>query len=238
VGPRPAWRRLVGSAEAKGYAALTLGSALGIGLLLWFWGGSNGVEGSPLADYRSLTQAMRDSLFQVVSLITSTGFVTADYDQWPQVCRVSLMFLGFIGGCAGSTSGGLKVVRFLIVCKAAISAVQRFIRPRAIQQVRIDGQSLDEGVVASVTGYFALWMLVFVAGTLFLATYGIDLETAGTAVIATLNNVGPGLAGVGPMVNYGDMPGLVKLVLSVFMILGRLEFYAVVALFVPGFWKR
>jgi trk system potassium uptake protein TrkH len=238
VGPRPAWRRLVGSAEVKGYAALTLSATLVIGLVLWFWGGSNGVEGSSLADYRALTQSLRDSLFQVVSIITSTGYATADYDQWPQVCRILLMFLAGVGACAGSTGGGLKVVRFLIVWKAAISSVQRFIRPRAIQQVRMDGQSLDEGVVASVTGYFALWIFVFGAGTLFLAAYGIDLETASTAVITTLNNVGPGLARVGPMSNFGEMPALVKLLLSIFMILGRLEFYAVVALFVPGFWRR
>jgi trk system potassium uptake protein TrkH len=238
VGPRPGWRRLVGSLEARAYFGLIVGAALLLGFVLWFWGGSNGAEGSSLVDYRSLTRAMRDSLFQVVSMITSTGYVTADYDQWPQVCRMSLMFLAFVGACAGSTGGGLKVVRFLIVWKAAISSVQRFIRPRAIQQVRMDGQSLDEGVVSSVTGYFALWIFVFGAGTLFLAGYGIDLETASTAVIVTLNNVGPGLAGVGPMANFGEMPGLVKLVLSIFMILGRLEFYAVVALFVPGFWRR
>jgi len=238
VGPRPAWRRVVGSLEARTYAGFTLGATLLIGLVLWFWGGSNGAAGGVLEDYRSLGHAMRDSLFQVVCLITSTGFATANYDDWPQVCRVLLMFLAFVGACAGSTGGGLKVVRFLIVWKAAVVGVQRFIRPRAIHQVRVDGQSLDEGVVASVTGYFGLWMLVFVAGTLFLAAFGIDLETGSTAVLATLNNIGPGLAAVGPNMNFSEMPGLVKFVLSIFMILGRLEFYAVVALVVPGFWKR
>ncbi|MEZ6015229.1 MAG: TrkH family potassium uptake protein [Planctomycetota bacterium] len=238
VGPRPAWRRVMGSLEAQTYVGLTVGATVVIGLVLWFWGGSNGVEGTGLEDYRSLTRCLRDSMFQVVCLITSTGFATADFDEWPQVCRMLLMFLCFVGACAGSTGGGLKVVRFLIVWKASIAGVQRFIRPRAIHQVRMDGQSLDEGVVASVTGYFALWILVFVAGTLFLAAFGIELETGSTAVLATLNNIGPGLAGVGPVMNFAELPGPVKFVLSIFMILGRLEFYAVVALVVPGFWKR
>jgi trk system potassium uptake protein TrkH len=238
VGPRPAWRRVVGSLEARAYFGLTVGATLLIGFVLWFWGGSNGTEASAVPDYRSLGRALRDSLFQVVTILTSTGYATADYDEWPQVCRILLMFLAFVGACAGSTGGGLKVVRFLIVWKAAITGVQRFIRPRAIHQVRMDGQSLDEGVVASVTGYFALWILVFVAGTLFLAAYGIELETGATAVLATLNNIGPGLSGVGPIMNFAELPGLVKFVLSIFMILGRLEFYAVVALLVPGFWRR
>lgn len=238
VGPRPAWRRLVGSLEARTYFGLAVGGSLFVGLVLWFWGGSNGTPDSDLPDYRALGGALRDSTFQVVSILTSTGFATADYDEWPQFCRVLLMGLGFVGACAGSTSGGLKIVRLLIIGKAAIVGVQRFIRPRAIHQVRIDGQSLDEGVVAGVTGYLALWMVVFIAGTLFVSCFGIDLETGGTAVLATLNNIGPGLRGVGPTMDYGSFPALVKLVLSVFMILGRLEFYAVVALFVPGFWRR
>ena len=238
VGPRPAWRRLAGSLEAKTYVGMTLGATLVIGLVLWFWGGSNGAPDSALTDYRSLGQALRDSLFQVVCLITGAGYSTADFDQWPQFCRILLMLLAFIGACAGSTGGGLKIVRFLIVWKAALNGVQRFIRPRAIHQVRMDGQSLDEGVVASVTGYFALWILVFLFGTLFLASYGIDIETSATGVLATLNNIGPGLRGVGPTLNFAELPGAVKLLLSIFMILGRLEFYAVVALFVPGFWKR
>lgn len=238
VGPRPAWRRVVGSLEARAYSLLALGATVCIGLVLWFSGGSNGDPASELADYRSLGRAMRDSLFQVVSLLTSTGYATADYDEWPQFCRILLMFLCFVGACAGSTGGGLKVVRFLIVWKAALIGVKRFIRPREIHQVRMDGQSLDEGVVPSVTGYFALWVLVFVFGTLFLAGFGIDLETSATAVIATLNNIGPGLARVGPTAEFSEFPALVKFVLAIFMILGRLEFYAVVALLVPGFWKR
>jgi len=238
VGVRPAWRRLAGSSEARFYAGATVGVTAFIGVVLWFWGGSNGDAASPYEDYRSLGHALRDSLFAVVNCLTSTGLATADFDGWPQVCRVLLMSLGFVGACAGSTAGGLKIVRLLIIGRAAIVAVQRFIRPRAIHQVRMDGQSLEEGVVASVVGYLALWLLVYLTGVLYLSAHGLSTETASTAVLATLNNVGPGLGVVGPAGNYGGLPEDVQLLLSVFMILGRLEFYAVVALFVPGFWRR
>lgn len=236
-GMRKGWRAIVGSSEVRVYALLTVGSIFLIATVLWFWGGSNGVAGSGLPDYRSYTLAVRDSFFQVICLITSTGFGTADFDQWPQVCRVLLMVLCVVGACAGSTGGGVKVVRFIIVAKAALKGVRQFIRPRAVHTVRIDGVALEDSVVSSITGYFVLWVFVFLGGTVFLATYGLDLETASTAVVATLNNIGPGLSGVGPTMNFAELPQLVKILLTVFMILGRLEFYAVVVLFVPGFWK-
>ncbi|MCP3917268.1 MAG: TrkH family potassium uptake protein [bacterium] len=239
VGPRPAWRTLVGSTEARLYAGITIAATLVIGATLWFWGGSNGAlaEGAP-KDYRAFGDAMRDSVFQVVCLQTSTGYGTADYDQWPHVCRVILMLLATMGACAGSTGGGIKVVRILIVGKAALNGVRRFVRPRAIASVRVDDQALDEGVVSSVTGYFGLWVLVFGFGTLFVASFNYDALTSATAVLATLNNIGPGMGLVGPSCNFGHFPDLVKLLLSVMMILGRLEFYAFVALLVPGFWRR
>ncbi|MCB9915349.1 MAG: TrkH family potassium uptake protein [Planctomycetes bacterium] len=236
-GLRSGWRAIVGSAEVRMYSLLTFGSIVVIATVLWFWGGSNGLADSALPDYRSYGLALRDSFFSVISLVTSTGYGTADFDQWPQVCRVWLMVLCVVGACAGSTGGGVKVVRFIIVAKAALRGVRQFIRPRAVHMVRVDGVALEPAVVSSITGYFVLWVFVFLGGTVLLATYGMDLETASTAVVATLNNIGPGLAHVGPTQNFAAMPELVKVVLTVFMILGRLEFYAVVALFVPGFWK-
>jgi trk system potassium uptake protein TrkH len=215
-----------------------LGSIAFIGCVLWFWGGSNGELDTGLPDYRSFSRCMRDSSFQVVCLVTSTGFGTADFDRWPESCRMLLMLLATMGACAGSTGGGIKVVRVLIVARAAILGVLRFVRPRAIHAVRVDGQTLDQATVANVTGYFALWILVFLLGTLCLTTFGIDLVTSSTAVLATLNNVGPGLGGVGPALSFEEMPTLVKALLSLYMILGRLEFYAVVALFMPGFWRH
>jgi len=241
VGLRPFWRSLWGSSEARTYAGIAVGATIAIGLVLWFDGGSNGAPqsaGSTLRDYTGFWDSMRDSSFTVVCMQTSTGYGTADFDVWPQVARMLCMSLAVIGACAGSTGGGVKMVRIIIAAKAAINGVRRFVRPRAIHAVRMDGQTLDGAVVASVTGYFALWVFIFLGGTVFVASFGSDLETAATATIATLNNIGPGLRGVGSTQNYAHFHDLVKLVLSLFMILGRLEFYALVALFVPSFWKR
>lgn len=238
LGLRKGWLAIVSSTEVRIYALLTFGSIFVLGTVLWFWGGSNGDPLSSLPDYRYYWKAIRDSFFQVICMETSTGYGTADYDAWPQLCRIWLMVLAVIGACAGSTGGGIKVVRFIIVAKAALKGVRQFIRPRAIHTVRIDGVALDDSVVSSITGYFVLWILVFIGGTVFLATFGIDLETASTAVLATLNNIGPGLGKIGPTLNFAELPDLVKVLLTLFMILGRLEFYAVVALFVPGFWRR
>ena len=168
---------------------------------------------------------------------STTGYATADFDSWPQICRVLCVTLAMVGACAGSTGGGIKLVRAMVVAKAALTGVRRFVRPRAIHAVRMDGQTLDEGVVSSVSSYFALWVFVLIGGTLFVSAFGTDLETAGTAVLATLNNIGPGLSGVGGSENFAHFHDVVKLVLSLFMILGRLEFYALVALFVPSFWR-
>jgi len=237
TGIKKGWRAVASSLEVRVYALLVFGSVFVLGTVLWFWGGSNGDAASSLPDYREFGQSLRHAFFQVVCLVTSTGYGTADFDAWPQVCRIWLMMLAVVGACAGSTGGGLKVVRFIVVAKAALKGVRQFIRPRSIQAVRVDGVALDDGVVSSITGYFVLWVLVFTGGTVFLAIYGIDLESAATAVLATLNNIGPGLGAVGPTLNFAELPDLVKVVLTLFMILGRLEFYAVVCLFVPGFWR-
>ena len=238
MGPREAWRRFVRAPEIRLYVGMVVGSTLLIAAVLWLWGGGAGLEESDLPDYRYFSRALRDSLFQVVCLQTSTGYGTADYDRWPEMCRVLLMGLAVVGGCAGSTAGGLKVIRFLIVAKAALLGVRRFMRPRAILNLRVGDETVSEGVVASVTGYFCLWILVFLFGTTSLSAFGIDVETSASAVLATLNNIGPGLAAVGPSANFAALPDVVKLLLSTFMILGRLEFYAVVALVVPSFWRR
>ena len=237
-GPRRAWRLALASDELRLYVRLVVACTLAVGLLLWFWGGSNGRADSTLPDYRSFLRSLRDSLFAVVSIQTTTGFTTANFDRWPDVCRMLLMVAALVGGSAGSTAGGLKVVRLLIIARAALAGIKGFVRPRAIHSVRLDGRSLDPAIVASATRYFVLWSLVAIGGSLFLALMGSDPITAITAVLASLNNIGPGLAAAGPAMDYGHMPQLSKLVLTVLMIMGRLEFYAVVALVVPGFWRR
>ncbi|MDF1839448.1 MAG: TrkH family potassium uptake protein [Planctomycetota bacterium] len=242
AGWKPFVRRLWGSSEFRWYLGLAVASIVTITTILYLNGGTNG-DASMAArasgkDYSNLGTALRDSSFLVVAMQTSTGFGTVNFDLWPQFTRVLLMFLAVVGACAGSTGGGIKMVRVMVVSKAAIVGVKRFIRPRAIHAVRVDGQSLDEKTVASIISYFALWVMIFMAGTLFLSAFGIDLVSAATAVLATLNNIGPGLHMVGPFANFATMPDMVKLVLSFFMILGRLEFYAAVALLMPSLWKR
>ncbi|MAE46295.1 MAG: potassium transporter [Planctomycetes bacterium] len=242
AGPGAFMRKLWASSEARAYIGIMVGATLLLTMILWFDGGTNG--GPPLdarpgwQDYSSLTTCVRDSSFLVVSLGTSTGFGSANFDLWPQIARIVLMMLAVVGACAGSTGGGIKVVRCMIVVKAAIVGVRRFIRPRAVHTVHMDGQALEDGVVASITAYFCLWTVVFLFGTLFLSAYGLDLTSAGTAVLATLNNIGPGLAAVGPWENFSALPDLPKIVLALFMIVGRLEFYAVAALCVPSFWRQ
>lgn len=241
VGPRPFWRSLIGSTEVRAYVGIAVGATLVLAAWLYFTTSAtdrhNDLAGAA-RDYRRWWGAVRDTSFTVVTLQTSTGYGTANFDDWPQGARVICMFLAVVGACAGSTGGGIKVVRILIVAKAAVVGVRRFARPRAIHAVRMDGQTLDAGIVGSVTSYFALWVLVFLGATLFLTAFDIDLESAGTAVLATLNNIGPGLNVVGPSMNFAEFNPLVKLVLSGCMILGRLEFYALVVLFLPSFWRR
>ena len=238
IGPRRAWRAAWESNEVRLYGGLLVGATLAMTLVLWAWGGSRGVEASGLPDYTSFPRALRDAAFNLVSIQTCTGYATADYDRWPDACRLLLVVAMFVGACAGSTGGGIKVVRLLIVAKAAFAGILRFVRPRAIHDVRVDQRSLDDRFVASATRYFVLWVLAAVAGSIAISLMGSDLVTSVTGVVACLNNCGPGLARVGPVLDYGAMSDGAKLLLAFLMIVGRLEFYAVAALFVPGFWRR
>ena len=236
-GPRKGWAMAWRSSEVRLYAGVIVAATVAIALVLWFWGGSNGAAGSELPDYRGLGQAVRDSGFVVVSVQTSTGYGTADFDQWPQFARVLLMGLAFVGACAGSTGGGLKVVRFMVLAKASLRSFASFARPRAKLFVRMNGQPLDEELVSGIVGYFGMWFLIAGTGTLCMSALGIEPVTAATSVLATLNNIGPGLAMVGPTESFGWMPDLGKLLSCVLMLIGRLEFYAVVVLFLPRFWR-
>lgn len=231
------WRLARHSSEIRLYAGVILGSTVLITLVLWFWGGSNGAADAGLPDYSRISSAFRDSSFVVVSVQTSTGYGTADFDQWPQFARVLLMGLAFVGACAGSTGGGLKMVRFMVLAKASLRSFQLFARPRARFFVRMNGQPLEEEMVSGIVGYFGMWCLVAGSATLAMSAMNIEPITAATSVLATLNNIGPGLAMVGPTQNFGWMPEAGKLLSSLLMIVGRLEFYAVVVLFLPRFWR-
>lgn len=193
-------------------------------------------------------KALRETSFQTVSIITTTGYGTADFDAWPSFSRWLLFLLMFVGGCAGSTGGGIKVIRIVLFFKIIFLEVERVFRPRVVRSLEIGGRVLDEKVRRSVTAYLGIALVIFLLSTLVLLVLqnescvkedqAINLETAFTSVAATLNNIGPGLNAVGPTQNYAFYSGAAKLFLSFLMVLGRLEIMVVLCLFVPSFWRR
>lgn len=182
--------------------------------------------------------ALRESLFQVTSMMTTTGYCTADFDTWTPFARVALVALMFVGGCAGSTGGSMKVIRLIVVFKSALLQVQKFFFPRIVRQVKVGGVVMPDETLNSVAGFVVLFIGIWAIGTLYMAGLGLDIVTAATSVIATLGNIGPGLAGVGAVENFGWIPPAGKIFLSLCMVLGRLEVYTVLVLFVPAFWKE
>lgn len=188
--------------------------------------------------YESFPQALRYAAFQVVSIMTTTGFCTDNFDIWPNFSRVLLLALMFIGGCAGSTGGGIKVVRVVMLVKMAYWRLESTFRPKTVRAIRVSGQVIDERIQRVVYGYFVLIIGWFALGSLFMSLLGLPLETAVTSVIATLNNIGPGLAGVGATQNFAAIPAIGKVFLSLSMVLGRLEVFSIMVLLLPAFWRQ
>lgn len=185
-----------------------------------------------------LEPLVRDSLFTTVALLTSTGFVTADYQLWPVGLHGLILVVMFCGACAGSTGGGAKVIRFIVAAKAGVREVRRLLRPKAVFVCKIGGRTLPEAVVLKTVGFFVLYLMVLVIFTMFLLAGGHSGATSFSAIVSCLSNIGPGLDGVGPTQNFAAFGDLTKVALMVCMLLGRLEFYSVLVLFVPLAWKR
>lgn len=190
------------------------------------------------AVYHSVVDNLRFSAFQATSIMTTTGFATADYEQWPVLAQYLLIFLMFVGGCAGSTSGGMKVARILLLFKHAHVQIYRLIHPRAVRLVKFGGTPVDREVMQSILGFFALYMGIFVFASALMAASGLDVVSAGAAVIATLGNIGPGIGSVGPIDNFSHVSDFGKSVLVGCMLLGRLELFTVLVLFFPTFWRK
>jgi trk system potassium uptake protein TrkH len=186
----------------------------------------------------SFGTALRESAFQTVSIMTTTGYCTADFNTWTPFARVALVVLMFVGGCAGSTGGAIKVIRVLVVGKAAMLQVQKFFMPRMVKQVRIADAAIPTDTIQAVTAFVLLFIATWAAGTLFMAGLGLDPVTAATSVIATLGNIGPGLGGVGAVEHFGWLPAPGKIFLTLCMVLGRLELYTVLVMLVPAFWRE
>jgi len=188
--------------------------------------------------YKSVFTALRYATFQVVSIITTTGFVTADYDTWPAFSKAVLLMLMFVGGCAGSTGGAIKNIRILLILKQAAREFKKLIHPQAITPIRLGNKTISEEVMRNITSFFFLYIFIFVICTLIMAVLGLDIISAAASVAATLGNVGPGLGIVGPSKTYTLIPQFGKIVLTLCMLLGRLEIYTVLILVVPEFWKK
>ena len=188
--------------------------------------------------YGSLWVALRHALFSVVSIITTTGYVTEDFEKWPAYGHYVLLFLMFVGGCAGSTGGAIKCVRVWMLLKIAANQTFRIVHPKAVRTIRYNGRIVPADVQAGIQSMFTLYMAVFILSSLALAWLGHDALTAISAVAATLGNVGPGLGTVGPVENYSHFSLTSKWICSFCMLVGRLEVYSVVVLFFPEFWRK
>lgn len=188
--------------------------------------------------YDSLDKAFRYAVFQVSSIITTTGFATADYDQWPALSQLTLLACMFLGAMAGSTGGGIKIMRIMLLARHSYQEIFRIIHPHAVTTVKIGGKAVPGDVLTSIWGFFILYIGLFLVGSLIMASLGLDLVSAFSSVAATLGNIGPGLALVGPVQNYAAIPLLGKWVLIVCMLLGRLEIYTVIVLLVPEYWRK
>lgn len=214
-------------AEWRLYATLLVVLSLLVAGALWQGGG------------RSPGEALRAGAFQVVSLVTTTGYATDDFELWSPALRWMVFLMMFIGGCGGSTGGSVKVIRVMIVAKSALRELRTVANPRIVRAVQVGrGRALEPGITRNVLGFVALYLVILAAGTLFLSLHGMDLETSLSAAATCLGNVGPGLGDVGPTEHFGWMPEPAKWMLVFLMLLGRLEIYTVLALFLSQTWKR
>ncbi len=183
-------------------------------------------------------QAFQQASFQVASIITTTGYSTADFNLWPELSRTILVILMFIGACAGSTGGGMKVSRILIWLKTIVREIRLFIQPKSVNQIKMDGKKVSPEVVRSTNAYLVVYMIIFVCSLLLLSLDNFDSVTNFTAVAATLNNIGPGLNQVGPMANFSLFSDFSTLVLIFDMLAGRLELFPMLLLFSKETWKK
>ncbi|NLK81838.1 MAG: TrkH family potassium uptake protein [Bacteroidales bacterium] len=187
------------------------------------------------AEYK---QTFRDALFHVVSLVTTSGFVTVDYLQWPQLATVLCFALMFFGSSAGSTGGGIKVVRLVLLTKHSFLELRRLIHPNAIIPVRLNKKVVPEKTITNVLAFIIIYIVIYMFGVILMSALGYDLETSLGAVVATLGNVGSGIGAVGPFNNYAFLTTAAKWILSFFMLCGRLELFTILILFSPAFWKN
>lgn len=219
------WRAALDSNELKCYLGIFLAAFIIIAVNIY-----------PL--YGSVADAIRLSAFQVSSLVTTTGYATADFNLWPQLSKAVLFLLMFAGGCMGSTAGGLKMSRIVVLAQSVRNELRHALRPRAVSSVRLNGRRLDPQEVKSVHSYFAIYLTVIIAVFLLISFEPFGFETNLSAAVSCVNNIGPGFDLVGPAASYADYSGFSKLVLSLAMLLGRLEIFPMLLLFSPKLWSK
>ena len=219
------FRRAAASEEVRGYFVVI---AVAVGI----------ITANIYSMYNSFGEALRQAAFQVGSIITTTGFSSCDFDLWPTLSKEILVMLMFIGACAGSTGGGIKVSRFLILGKTLAKELKTALHPQVVAPARMDGKLLNHETIRTTNVFIAAYIFIFAASFFLISLNGFDMVTNFTAVAATLNNIGPGLVKVGPMQNFGCFADPAKLVLIFDMLAGRLEIFPMLLLFAPSIWKR
>jgi len=220
------WRNVVQNSELRLYLLIISLSVLGISLNLY----RNVLS--------SAFESFKHALVQVSSIITTTGFTSMDFDQWPTFSKLILFTLLFVGGCAGSTTGSVKVIRILIAGKLIKREIARMLHPRATVPVTINGHSISHATISSVCAFLVAYLAFFITGTLLLSLEGIGIVSAASAVATTLGNVGPGFELVGPAYTFSSFSSAGITLLSFMMLLGRLEIFTVAAIFTPSFWRQ
>ena len=183
-------------------------------------------------------EAVKHASFQVGSIITTTGYATTDFNLWPELSKTILIMLMFVGGCAGSTAGGMKVDRFVILFKTLVKELKVIVHPRCIKKVKVGGKTVEHEVIRSVNVYVFAFVIIFVGSLLLISLDGFDPATNFTSVVATLNNIGPGLNMVGPTGNFSEFSNLSKLVFTFDMLAGRLELFPMLVFIMPSTWRK
>ena len=188
--------------------------------------------------YPTLESAFRHAAFQVAAIVTTTGFATANFDVWPEFSKTLIFCLTILGACAGSTGGGLKVSRLIILLKLAYREIRHIIHPRSVNLIKLDGYRVEDDVIHGVTGYLVVYVLLLLGSFILISFDNYDFTTSLTSVVTCLGNVGPGFAMVGPVENFSFFSGFSKLVLCFDMLVGRLEIFPIIMLFAPSIWRK
>ncbi|MDO4531532.1 MAG: TrkH family potassium uptake protein [Bacillota bacterium] len=196
------------------------------------------ITGNILSLYPTFESAFRHAIFQVAAIITTTGFATANFDLWPEFSKTLIFCLTVLGACAGSTGGGLKVSRLIILLKLAYREIRHIVHPRSVNLIKLDGYKVEEDVIRGVTGYLVVYLVLLLGSFILVSFDNHDFTTSLTSVVTCLGNVGPGLGMVGPVENFSFFSGFSKLVLCFDMLLGRLEIFPIVMLFAPSIWRK